>query len=187
MLGLRFHSPSAWLAAAFLFYLPWVDIRCQGRDGKENRLTLSGAQLAWGGGSFEGDGESRSKLADWTELRASARQPRQLLVTCLLTTYLLVLAAGLCLVCKRVSSECHALIGACVALVALGLLLGGCWVALGDPFRPEAPSQGQYGRWETRFTFWYFASYFANLWAVGSFAVEYWISRRRFIQPGPSC
>jgi hypothetical protein len=174
MWGLRFSSPFAWLAAAFLFYLPWVDIRCQGRDGREVRGTFSGAQIAWGGATWEGEGEGSTwKLADLSELREYARQPGQLLVPCLLTAYLLTLAAGLCFVCTRPPSTRRALIGAAIALVALGLLLGGCWIVFGDPFRLEPPSQPQRGRSESRFTFWYYASYLACGWALGSFVVEY--------------
>ena len=176
MLGFRLSSLLAWAGALVLFFLPWVDIRCQSRDGRVvSRVTLSGAQLAWGGATARVEGEpTRASLVDVSTLWQNARR---LVAGCLLTGYFLGLVVGIPLALSGPPGAARAGAGLVLALVLGGLLLAAALVCFGNPFRAGGRFVSSVGVVDTHFTGWYFASYLANGWAAVSFALEYRVAR----------
>ena len=169
----RFSAPLSWLAAVFLFFLPWVEIRCNSKTGQSvDVVSFSGAQLAWGGATVRQFGQpDESLLADPGEMTKS---PKRKVSACLLTAYLIVLGVSSPIFLKLPLGRRRALTGCLVAASSTGLMLGGVYLLLGNPFRVDAPARMAVQVNEARFTVWYAFSHLANGWALVSFALECW-------------
>ena len=177
MLCFRITSPLGWIGALVLFFLPWVDISCQAKDSpKHMHVTVSGAQLAWGGSAYAEEGApSKYFLIDLGKL---VRDWQSMLVGLLLNMYLVGLTLGIALALVSSPGLLRAYLGLGIAIVLLILLPTACWVVMGNPLRPP-PTSLWFGEWlyEPTLTVWYFASYAANVLSFVTFSVECWYSR----------
>jgi hypothetical protein len=176
MIVLRFSSPVSWLASVVLFFLPWVDIRCTSqKDHQVDHATFSGAQLAWGGRTTLEPAAKRQ----WTLGDASVQHGEYLLVSFLLSLYLLGLLYGLGFAAMTPTPQ-RAVTGMIFASIVLGLLVCGSLLALGNPGLPGKPLRiFKTHLMEATYTPWYYGSYVANFVALLSFVLEYAVLRRR--------
>jgi hypothetical protein len=177
MRGFRLGSPLGWFAAILFFFLPWVDISCQTAGGHEEAIgSLSGAQLAWGGRTLTNANGSSWSLFDADTFKDD---PWRWIPAFLLSAYWLGLLASAWFICTRRPGTDRARMGVRLSVGLLGLLLGGCWAALGNPFPSEpAESLNPERGLEVHFTAWYLGSYLANLWTLAGFGLEYQRARR---------
>jgi hypothetical protein len=175
LLGCRSRVPLGWIGALVLFFLPWMNVSCRSQDGREEmQTTLSGAQLAWGGGTISVQG----KPPIWVlvDLSTLWKDSQRLLVGCLLSAYLLGLGVGIWFALVHPPGSRRARIGLALAALLLALLFGVSTYAWGSPFHSEPPAL-ILGEWvEYHFTVWYFGSYLCNVWTVVSFTFECWRS-----------
>ncbi len=174
----RFLSPTTWFTAVVLFFLPWFDFTCQSKDGAGYRLTMSGAQLAWGGGTCTGAAERRSALIDLHEL--TGRSGWQTVGGLLLTAYLFGLGFAVIFAFRRPARISTAWIGCGVSAGLIVLLFAGSWLALGgNPFTMgRETSAGAQDPSPSPLTAWYLGSYCANLLAMAFCLAEDWYARR---------
>lgn len=172
LLGLRFSSPLAWLAAIGLFFLPWVEVKCRGNDGQvRDHYTRSGAQLAWGGRTDLIANPAGNPLV----IRQENWSLFQYASAVVLTAYLLWLGGAILFKVSTIRAPTALLwllIGIiCGGSVLVFLLLGSILARLMEIF-------GQ-----VNYTPWFYGSFAANLWAMLSLILECFFVQRTGRRP----
>lgn len=171
LLGLRFSGPASWFGAIILFFLPWLDIRCMDAGEIRRHLTISGAQLAWGGATLH-----KPDRKEVFPKQENFLKPEETVAQHMLTLYLifLVMGVGLALANPGVG---RATVGLIHSLSLLSVLLTGNWIffafdmedgsrifrMLNDGINPSSIIE---------YTPWYYASYAVNACAIFSFLLE---------------
>jgi hypothetical protein len=183
---LRCMSPTSWFGALVLFFLPWMHISCVNAKGEvTSRITMSGAQLVWGGATDHSErpervdaqpGGPEVKVEIAPDAFKQQRNPNWIAGRCLLATYGFLLIACLLFALVRPGPR-RALAGLLCCLILLALLLSGSWLLLENPVSPPEPSQ-MFEEWVVvRYTPWYYASYLVNVAALLWFGIELWVIR----------
>jgi hypothetical protein len=176
----RLSPPCGWTVALVLFFFPWVDVSCRGKNGSDGRQagSFSGIQLALGGVTRY---DLKGKLEAWTliDLPEATKTSDRIAALCLLSAYAVGLIAGIYLGFRQAVGRRRALFGGVLGILFIGLLVASFWILFGKPFWAPPPAEFSDDSIipglvvDFKYTVWYYASYAANLWSVGSFVVVY--------------
>jgi hypothetical protein len=181
---LRCMSPASWYGALLLFFLPWMEISCINAKGEvTNRITMSGAELVWGGATDRSERPERLdakpgvpavKVEIAPDTFKQKPDPKRIAGRWLLAAYGLLLMACFSFALVRPGFR-RAWAGLLSSLILLALLLSGSWLLLEKPVSPPEPSR-MFGEWVVvSYTPWYYASYLVNVAALLWFGIELWI------------
>jgi hypothetical protein len=182
----KFGPSCGWTLALVLFFLPWIDVSCSGKNRTDGPQmgSLSGAQMAWGGATlYDFKGEMTSfALMDFAE---ATKTPDRIAAGCLLTAYVLGLTAGIAFGLMSTPGRLRSVVGAILGMVLTGLVIAAIGILISNPFWPtrriefseDSPLPNSVI--DVKFTSWYFASYAANSLSIGSFIVEFFAVRAR--------